>query len=63
MALLIGQLREMTENWTKERGDDMQQRAIGRTRTLGCCSEDGASVHGTPALPTVHHQADLKISE
>ncbi len=30
----------------------MQQRATGWNRTSGCCSEDTASVHGAPALPT-----------
>lgn len=31
---------------------DMQQRASGWTRILGCCSKD-TSAHGTHALPTV----------
>ena len=46
MALLIGQLREM-KGW-----NDMMQRAAGCIQTLVCCSEEKASVHGTPALPT-----------
>ena len=46
MALLIRQLREM-KGW-----NDMMQRAAGCIQTLVCCSEDKASVHGTPALPT-----------
>ncbi len=30
----------------------MQQRAPRWNRTRGCCDKDGASVYGTPALPT-----------
>ena len=40
----------MTDNGMREKEDDMQQMATGRTRTLGRCSEDRASVHGS--LPT-----------
>lgn len=34
-------------NRMSENGDDMQQMATGWTSTLGHCSEDTASVHGT----------------
>ncbi|XP_073325722.1 uncharacterized protein [Pagrus major] len=43
---------EVTGSLMREGGDDTQQRAAGRTGTLGCCSEDKASVSGTRALPT-----------
>ena len=35
-----------------ERGSDMQQGPQTGTGTQGRCSEDKASVNGTPALPT-----------
>lgn len=52
MALLKVQFRELTGNGMRERGHDRQQRATGRTRIPGCCSEDRASVHGMRALST-----------
>ena len=53
MALLIGQPQRWKETgWEREGGSDMQQRAPGRDLNRGHCSEDKASVHGTPALPT-----------
>lgn len=35
-----------------ERGDDIQQRAAGRTRTGGRCRELIASIYGARAAPT-----------
>ena len=48
IALLIEQLEDLTGNRTRERRSDTQQRAPGRDSNPGRCSEDTASVHGTP---------------
>ena len=42
----------MEGNGMREKVDGMQQGAAGQTWTLGHCSEDTASVHGSHALPT-----------
>ena len=43
---------ELTGNGMRERGDDKQQGFTCWAWSLGCCSEDRPSVHGTCALLT-----------
>ena len=50
MALLIEQREDMTGNRMRERGKGERHKTGTRTRVY--CSEDKASVHGTPALRT-----------
>ena len=52
LGLIDGIVQTCDRKRDERRGDDMQKRATGWTRTLGCHSEDVASVHGMHALWT-----------
>ena len=52
MALLIDQLKMWQESGWQRGGMTHSIGSQERSRTWGRCSEDKASVHGTPALPS-----------
>ena len=62
MALLIAQLKIWQETeWEREERHAPNGPQAG-TQTRGCCSEDKASAHGTPALLTELNCALLWVS-